>query len=116
MARKTVKIPQKYFETKDEFQSFIENEKTWMFTRIVTAIRDSLTRGENEVKLLEARISETSSVITMKSTIDEWHVSLNLGLEWFIQEENYEYCAVIKKLISDVEEYKDGTKQIPEKF
>ena len=102
MAKRAVKVPQKNFETKAEFQTFIENEKEWMYNRIVEAIQDAFRRGFAEAHIFEARIEETMSVIAMNSEMEEWVHSLALAMKWNEEQERYEVCAHIRNLIQDI--------------
>jgi hypothetical protein len=102
MAKKSVKVPQKFFETKDEFQTFVENEKEWMYTRIVEAIEQAFRNGQIEAHIFEARIEETMSVIAMNSEMEEWEKSLSLAMAWYEKQEKYESCAKILKLINEI--------------
>jgi hypothetical protein len=102
MAKRIKKIPQKIFETREDFQYFIENEKEWMYSRIVEAIRFSFEHGYAEAKILEAKIEESMSSIAMNSEVEDWDHSLSLALKWYESQENYEECASILKLIDDI--------------
>lgn len=104
MARKpkSVSVPQKFFETKEEFQTFVENEREWMYTRIVEAIEHAFKSGQIEAHIFEARIEETMSVIAMNSELEEWETSLSLAMKWYEEQEQYEKCAKILKLIKEI--------------
>jgi hypothetical protein len=99
---KSIKVPLKYFSTNEEFQNFVDTEREWMYSRIVASIEDAFRRGKNVAKILEAKIEETMSVISMDSDIDEWENSLGLALKWYEETENYEKCSEVFKLISDI--------------
>lgn len=106
MAKKTqLKVPLKTFATKEEFQAFVTNEKEWMYNRIVDAITISYKKGWLEAKIMEARIEETMSIITMNSEMDDWIESLTLALKWFETQEKYEKCADIFKMIKEIKGY-----------
>jgi hypothetical protein len=102
MAKRSVKVPQKSFLTRDDLQNFIDKEKEWMYTRIVDAIEAAYKAGQLEAHIFEAKIEETMSVISMNSEIQEWENSLTLAMKWFEQTEQYEKCAKILKLITNV--------------
>ena len=95
----------KTFATKEDFQSFINNEKEWMYNRIYEAISNSFKKGWLEAKIMEARIEESMSVITMNSDLDDWVESLTLALKWYESQEKYERCSEIFKMIKDIRVY-----------
>jgi hypothetical protein len=106
MAKKTqLKVPLKTFATKEEFQAFVTNEKEWMYNRIVDAISLSYKKGWLEAKIMEARIEETMSVITMNSEMDDWVESLSLALKWYENQEKYEKCSEILTMIKEIKNY-----------
>jgi len=96
------KTPVKSFDTNNHFQSFIETEKDWMYTRIFEAITEANEKSEDFASIMEAKISETMSIITMKSYRSEWITSLNLAIKWYEKTENFEFCSKILKLIKSI--------------
>jgi hypothetical protein len=100
--RSTVKVPQKSFATREDLQDFIDREKEWMYTRIVDAIEAAYKAGQIEAHIFEAKIEESMSIISMNSEIQEWENSLTLAMKWFEENEHYEKCAKILKLIKNV--------------
>jgi hypothetical protein len=102
---KRIKVPQKSFDTKDDFQYFVENEREWFYNRVVEAITDAHERGETIASIVKAKIVETMSVVEFTSDIKEWERSLGLALAWFEKQENYEMCSIIFKLNEDVKKY-----------
>jgi hypothetical protein len=103
--RAQMKVPLKTFSTKEDFQSFVSNEKEWMYNRIYEAISYSFKKGWLEAKIMEARIEETMSVITMNSDLDDWIESLTLALRWYESQENYEKCAEIFRMMKEIRAY-----------
>jgi protein-arginine kinase activator protein McsA len=97
-------VPQKIFESNEGFQSFIDAEKAWMYNRIVEAITESFKSGKNIANILEAKIENTMSLITVNSDMNEWVESLNLAMEWYVSEENYEKCVEIRDLIKSIQD------------
>jgi hypothetical protein len=104
------RIPVKSFDTNKEFQDFIDVEKEWMYNRIVSAIREAYDLSQDYADIMEAKISESMSIISMKSDRDEWCVSLNLALKWYESQEKYEICADLVKLISNIQDSDSGVK------
>jgi hypothetical protein len=106
MAKKQqMKVPLKTFATKEEFQSFVNSEKEWMYNRIVESISYSFKKGWLEAKIMEARIEDSMSVITMNSDLDDWVESLTLALRWYESVEKYEKCSEIFKMIKEVKTF-----------
>jgi len=102
---KILKVPRKYFVSREEFKEFIDSEKEWMYNRIFEAIEYAFKKGHIEARILEAKIEESMTQIEMNSPMDEWEKSLNLALEWNIKQENYEVCSKIHKLIQEVKDF-----------
>ena len=98
------RIPVKHFLTSEEFQNFIESERDWMYTHIISSIEKAFFEGSDYAEIMQAKISETMSTITMKSERYEWVTSLKLAMKWYEDEEKYERCAEILKLIKSIQE------------
>lgn len=107
-----VKIPEKYFRTKEDFQYFLESKeiptREWMHGRIVQSIRNAFKKGQQTADIFDARIEETMSTIRMTSEREDWTTSLDLALQWNIEVERYETCSEIKKLIEDIETFDES--------
>ena len=97
-----LKVPLKYFDTKDEFQTFIDKEKQWMYNRIFEAIKHAQSKGYDEANILEAKIAETMSVIIMNSERSDWENSLSMALKWYETQEDYEKCAEIVDILKNL--------------
>lgn len=102
---KRIKVPQKSFETKDDFQFFVENEKEWFYSRIVEAITDSYLAKDKVAHVIKAKIEETLSIVEFTSEYGEWERSLNLAIKWFESQENYEMCTVAFNLIEKIKDF-----------
>jgi hypothetical protein len=98
------RIPVKHFPTNEEFQNFIESEKDWMYTHIINSIEKAFFEGSDYAEIMEAKISASMSTITMKSQRYEWVTSLKLAMKWYEDEEKYERCIEILKLIKSIQE------------
>lgn len=108
MAKKRRRIPVKSFETNKEFQDFIAIEKDWMYNRIIEAITEAYDLSQDYADVMEAKITESMSIISMKSDRSEWVTSLTLALKWYESEERYEDCAKLMKLITNVKDSDSG--------
>jgi hypothetical protein len=104
------KIPVKHFLTNEEFQNFIESERDWMYTHIIEAIEKAFFEESEYAEIMEAKISETMSKIVMKSESYEWVTSLKLAMKWYEEEEKYERCGEILKLINGIQEFQKNKK------
>ena len=102
------KIPVKSFLTNEEFQSFIESEKDWLFSHIIRAIEKAFFENLEAAEIMEAKISETMNKITMRSERHEWITSLTLALKWYESGERYEKCAKILNLINSIKEFQNS--------
>jgi len=100
--RRKIEIPKKIFETKQDFEIFVESERKWMYDRILEAIKTAYSRGETEAVIFEAKIEESMTVIVMNSDLEDWINSLSLALKWYENEEEYEVCSEITKLIDNI--------------
>lgn len=92
------RTPLKHFKSGEDFQTFIDTEQSWMYERIIEAIHDAHSSSKNCANILEAKIQESDSVIMMKSEKIDWKTTLDLAIEWYVSQENYEKCAEIVKL------------------
>lgn len=97
-----MKVPLKYFNTKEEFQEFIDKEKEWMYNRIFEAIQYAHKNSFEEAHILEAKIEENMSVIMMNSERGDWVNSLTLAIKWYEKIENYERCGEIVKMLKEI--------------
>ena len=104
---KRIKVPQKSFETKDDFQFFVENEKEWFYSRIVEAITDSYLAKDKVAHVVKAKIEETMSIVEFTSEYIEWERSLNLAIKWYESQENYEMCTVTFNLIEKIKDFNE---------
>ena len=96
------RIPVKSFETSKEFQEFIDIEKDWMYSKIYEGIKEAFLNNEEQADILDAKIEETMSLISMKSDKGEWIKSLNLAINWYESNELYEKCAIFLKLVKKI--------------
>ena len=97
-----LKVPLKYFDTKKDFQDFIDQEKEWMYSRIFEAIKYAESNGYEEAHILEAKIEESMSVIMMNSERSDWDNSLSLAIKWYEKQEQYEKCSEIVVLLKRI--------------
>lgn len=105
MAKRVKKmvVPQKTFDSTKSFQSFIETEKEWMYERIYESIKSAHNTGGPMAFVLEAKIEDSMSIVSIKSDEDEWVNTLSIALEWYINQEMYEKCAQLRDLISEIQ-------------
>lgn len=96
-------VPFKTFESNENFQEFIQSEKLWMYDRICDSIEEAFVAGNDIAYVMEAKIEDTMSIISINSDVDEWVSSLNLAIDWYVSEEMYEKCAQIRDLIKTIE-------------
>lgn len=101
--RKLMIMPQKTFESNLSFQMFINDEKLWMYDRIYESIEEAFRSGNKIAHVLEAKIEDTMSIVSINSDVSEWVSSLNLAIDWYIAEELYEKCAKVRDLIKEIE-------------
>lgn len=104
---KRIKVPQKSFDTKDDFQFFVENEKEWFYSRIIEAITDSYEKKDRIAHIVKAKIVETMSIVEFTSEYSEWERSLNLAIKWYVSQEKYEMCTVALNLIGKIKEFEE---------
>lgn len=107
--KKKENVPLKTFKNNESFQLFINDEKDWMYTRIVDSIQECFSMNEKLAVVMEAKIEDTMSVITISSDVVEWPTSLSMAIDWYSKDENYEKCAKIRDLIKSINE-KYGTR------
>jgi hypothetical protein len=103
MAKRKVKIPRRDFQTKADFQTFLDDEKEWMYNRIFEAIKLAHKSKGVEAQILEVGIEESMTVLTMNSFITDWEETLTLALKWYEKHEKYEKCSEVLNLITEVQ-------------
>jgi hypothetical protein len=108
MARKKDIVPKKTFSTREDFKKFIEEEKEWMYDRIIQSIKYAHKYHLVEAKVLEASIENTMTVIEMNSYTEDWIESLNLAISWYESREKYEECSEVLKLIQSIQNTKNS--------
>lgn len=101
MAKRKI-TPLKKFDTNQDLQEFIDQEKAWMYGRIVEAIISAHNNLEDRAVILEAKIRETMSVVTMNADKSEWTNSLSLALKWYESVEEFEKCSEVIKLLEHI--------------
>ena len=101
-----MKIPEKYFRTREDFKYFLESKeissREWMHGRIVQAIKTAFKKGDHIADIFDARIEESMSTIRMTAESEDWITTLELAMQWNVEVERYEICSEIKKLIDDI--------------
>jgi hypothetical protein len=108
MARKKDIVPKKTFSTREEFRKFIEEEKEWMYNRIIQSIRYAHKYHLVEAKVLIASIEDTMTVIEMNSFAEDWIESLSLAITWYEMREKYEECSEVLKLMKSIQNTEDS--------
>ena len=89
-------------KNKDELNEFLRDEKELFFTNLIICIQSAWEVGDSSVDIATFHIEETSTVMDVVITSDDWLESLKLALFYFEGIENYEYCEEIKQIISKI--------------
>jgi|AACY02.14.fsa_nt_gi hypothetical protein len=95
---------EKSVKNKDELNDFLRDEKELFFTNLIICIQSAWEVGDSAVDIATFHIEETSTVMDIVITSDDWLESLNLALFYFENVENYEYCEEIKQTISKIDD------------
>lgn len=95
-------VPMKTFDSNESFQMFIQNEKLWLYNRIYESIEEAFNTEVKIANVMEVKIEDTMSIMSVNSDVSEWITSLNLAIDWYITEEMYEKCAKIRDLVNAI--------------
>lgn len=86
----------------DAVNSFLKNEKELFFTNLIITIQTAWEDGHSIVDVAKFHIIETGTTVDISIGSEDWRQSLYLGLYYFEEVENYEYCEEIKNIITDM--------------
>jgi hypothetical protein len=90
------------FENRKDLEKFILTQKEQMYELIIDAITYANDTGEDIAEVCTMHVLEEGVYIDMISKSEEWKESLSLALAYYVSEEKYETCAIIKNLIDSI--------------
>lgn len=109
-------VPQKRFNSQEDLEFFLKDQKEWMYKRTTDCIREALRSGHETAVILEAIIGEDTSLtatsIVIEIDISDWINSLTLALKWYVLQENYEKCSELRDMIEDIRVIIDNEKKL----
>jgi hypothetical protein len=79
----------------EDAKYFFEDEKSFVFARIVQAVGEGLKTNQKNIKLFE--LNGTGVYITSQK--ENWKSGLQSALDYFIESEQYEKCSHIQDMI-----------------
>ena len=79
----------------EDAKYFFEDEKSFVFARIVQAVEEGLKTNQKNIKLFE--LNATGVYITSQK--ENWKSGLQSALDYFIESEQYEKCSHIQDMI-----------------
>jgi hypothetical protein len=100
MARRNMKSYE--FQTRADFYKFLDQEKAEMHTTIFESVDEAFAKGGETAYIAEIFLYEENTYIDLISSQEEWLESLELGLKYYTEIEEYLICAKIKKLIDSI--------------
>lgn len=106
MARNAMKYLE--FSNKEQLEEFIVNSRGEMFDTIWRAIDAAEKAGEKSAEIAEISLEEEGVTIDMVSDEEDWINSLELALEYYVKNEQYETCISIKNLIERINQSENG--------
>lgn len=85
----------------DEYDAeyFFEEEKDFVYTRIIQAVKEGIELGLETVRLFELNGTNTY----LSAHRPGWKAGLEKAIEYFVSVEKYEQCAEVQKMIEDLE-------------
>tara|TARA_R110002050_G_scaffold131289_2_gene253071 strand:+ start:8501 stop:8803 length:303 start_codon:yes stop_codon:yes gene_type:complete len=92
----------KYFDTLNELNAYLKEDKTDLFEQLVYTIRISKVFDLDEVTVAKFIMRDTDTSYNVMISRDDWDSCLNTALKHYISIEEYEQCQEIKKLIKEI--------------
>ena len=74
----------------------LKQKKRQVYTSLVEGITEAFETNSNEIKLCEVKYANTYLTVHK----DNWSGSLAKAMDFYIENEQYEVCSKIKKLIN----------------
>jgi hypothetical protein len=90
------------FKDRSTLEDFIKNEREQMYEMILESIEYAFVMNEEIAEVCTMHVVKENVYIDMISRREEWKESLSLALEYYVTEEKYEMCSVVKNLIDDL--------------
>jgi hypothetical protein len=81
-------------ENNPRIERFLKTNGNLIYSQILEDIKDALNHGIKEILIAPHR----NSIHLISVTYDEFDEILDYSLEWFLEIENYEECAIIRDL------------------
>jgi dihydrofolate reductase len=93
--KKRTEVPQKYFDTRDQFTEFVETEKDWMYSRIVEAIKEAHSTDNMPFIIGGSEIYRQTMVVATRLYVSEIDLHLDVDAiapdinsnEWVLERE-----------------------------
>jgi len=92
------------FNSREEFQHFIDTEKEKMYELIWSCIEESYRKGKNSAHIAEVYLEEESVYVDIISDVDEWEGSLTLAEKYYAVVEKYENSSKIRDLVKEIKQ------------
>lgn len=95
--------PEKSYSPEDDI-SFEERDKVWSL--IYERVSEAIKRRQNFAILFSGTLNEGEEGYSAIITEDQFHILLENFLLWSEDQERYEICLEVKKIIKDLEQWK----------
>jgi excinuclease UvrABC helicase subunit UvrB len=90
------------FKNKEDFSEFLEEKHEDFYKTIWKSIDEAYTAGRKSAYIAEVFLNEEKAFIDMVSEEDQWIGSLTHAMNFYSNNEEYEICTEIKKLIEKI--------------
>jgi len=88
----------------EEVSIFLVNERLYIHNLVVETIMDCLINGDDNRVVIEFTMTDNDSVFRVNMGSKDWKESLNLSLDYFSLNDNFEKCIQIRELLKKIDE------------
>jgi hypothetical protein len=89
-------------DSQEDIVKFLSEEKGLFYDAIVKGIRLSIRDNLNQTIVADFLKNDNESILSIGISESDWYESLYLALYYFEEEDEYEKCDEIKKLIFEL--------------
>jgi len=80
------------------FSEELSSKKPQVYKSLIEGVSEAIKNKKNEIKLCEVKNSNTYVTIHK----DSWSSSLDSAIKYYIENEEYEECSKIKKILKKI--------------
>jgi len=96
------KLPTIHINTESEEQDYLKNHKTNLHIKIVETVDFAYDNDIDSIEVVKVVNNFRDVTFVLCVTKDNWEDSLNKSLSHFIEEEEYELCDDVHKILKKI--------------